>query len=147
MDVRLGHKEGWALKNWCFQTVVLEKTLENPLDCKEINQSILKEISPEYSSEGLMLKLKLWYFSGPTGKDPDAEEDWKRGKGKGGSWEWDGHIVSLTRWTWVWVNSRSWWWIGRPGMLRFMGSQRFGHDWVTELNWTERDPRLRICSL
>ena len=58
----LDYKEGWAPKNWCFWTVLLEKTLESPLDCKEISQSILKEISPEYSLEGLMLKLKLQYF-------------------------------------------------------------------------------------
>ena len=50
---------------------------------------------------------------------------------------WDGWMASLTRWTWVWVNSGSWWWTRRPGVLRFMGSQRVGHDWVTELNWTE----------
>ena len=55
-------KESWALKNWCFWTVVLEKTLESPLDCKRSNQSVLKEISPEYSLEGLMLKLKLQFF-------------------------------------------------------------------------------------
>ena len=58
----LDHEESWALKNWCFWTVMLEKTLENPLDCKDLNQSILKEISPAYSLEGLMLKLKLQYF-------------------------------------------------------------------------------------
>ena len=58
----LDYKESWAPKNWCFWTVVLEKTLESPLDCKEINQSILKEIRPEYSLEGVMLKLKLQYF-------------------------------------------------------------------------------------
>ena len=58
----LNHKEGWALKNWCFQTVVMEKTLESPLDTRRSNQSILMEISPEYSLEGLMLKLKLQYF-------------------------------------------------------------------------------------
>ena len=51
--------------------------------------------------------------------------------------EWDGWMASLTRWTWVWVNSGSWWWTGRPGVLRFMGSQRVGHDWVTKLNWTD----------
>ena len=62
MDVRLDSKENWALKNWCFWTAVLEKTLESPLDCKEIHQSILREISSEYSLEGLMLKLKLQYF-------------------------------------------------------------------------------------
>ena len=48
---------------------------------------------------------------------------------------WDGWMASLTRWTWVWVNSGRWWWTGRPGVLRFMGSQRVGHDWTTELNW------------
>ena len=70
---------------------------------------------------------------------------WKRlwcweGLGAGGEGDdrgWDGWMASLTRWTWVWVNSGSWWWTGRPGVLRFMGSQRVGHDWVTELNWTE----------
>ena len=68
---------------------------------------------------------------------------WKRlwcweGLGAGGEWDdrgWDGWMASLTRWTWVWVNSGSWWWTGRPGVLQFMGSQRVGHDWATELNW------------
>ena len=59
MDVELNHKEGWELKNWCFQIVVLEKTLESPLDCKEIKPVNPKENNPEYSLEGLMLKLKL----------------------------------------------------------------------------------------
>ena len=74
------------LKNWCFWTVVLEKTLESPLDSKEIHQSILKEISPEYSWEGLMLKLKLQYFghlmqrTNSSGKDPDAGKDWRWGE-------------------------------------------------------------------
>ena len=71
---------------------------------------------------------------------------WKRlwcweGLGAGGEGDdrgWDGWMVSLTRWTWVWANSGSWWWTGRPGVLRFMGSERVGHDWVTELNWTDR---------
>ena len=58
----LDHKEGWVSKNWCFWIVVLEKTLESPLDSKEINQSTLKEINPESSLEGLMLKLKFQYF-------------------------------------------------------------------------------------
>ena len=64
---------------------------------------------------------------------------WK-GLGAGGEGDdrgWDGWMASLTRWTWVWVNSRSWWWTGRPGVLRFMGSQRVGHYWATELNWTD----------
>ena len=60
-----------------------------------------------------------------------------RAGGEGDDRRWDGWMASLTRWTWVWVNSGSWWWIGRPGMLRFMGLQRVGHDWATELNWTD----------
>jgi len=60
--------------------------------------------------------------------------------GEGDDRGWDGWMVSPTRWTWVWVNSGSWWWTGRPGVLRFMGSKRVGHDWATELNWT--DPAL-----
>ena len=57
--------------------------------------------------------------------------------GEGDDRGWDGWMASQTRWTWVWVNSGSWWWTGRPGVLWFMGSQRVRHDWVTELNWTE----------
>ena len=68
-------------------------------------------------------------------KDPDAAKDW--GQEEKGMAEDDGWMASLTQWTWVWVNSGNWWWTGRPGKLRFTGSQRVGHDWVTELNWTE----------
>ena len=57
--------------------------------------------------------------------------------GEGDNRGWDGWMASLTRWTWVWVNSRRWWWTGRPGVLRFIWSQRVGHDWATELNWTD----------
>ena len=77
----LDHKEGWEPKNWCFQTMVLEKTLESPLNARRSNQSILREISPEYSLEGLMLKLKLQYFDAKNwliGKDPDAGKDWRQ---------------------------------------------------------------------
>ena len=87
-------KEGWALKNWCFQTVVLEKILESPLDCKEIQQSILKEISPEYSLEGLMLKLKLQYSGHLMQRADSLEKTLMLGKievkGEGVSREWDG---------------------------------------------------------
>ena len=68
-------------------------------------------------------------------------KDWE-GLGAGGEGDdrgWDGWMASLTWWTWVWVNSGSWWWTGRPGVLQFMGSQRVGHDWATELNWTDID--------
>ena len=99
------------------------------------NQSILKEISPGCSLEGMMLKLKLRYSW-------EELTHWKRpwcwaGLGAGGEGDdrvWDGWLESPTRWTWVWVNSEGWWWTGRLGVLRFMGSQRVGHDWM---NWTE----------
>ena len=70
-----------------------------------------------------------------------------RAGGKGDDRGWDGWMVSLTRWTWVWVNSRSWWWTGRPGVLWFMGSQRVGHDWATELNWTEMKVKTNLLTV
>ena len=78
------------------------------------------------------------------GKDPDA-----LGLGAGGEGDdrgWDGWMASLTQWTWVWVNSGSWWWTGRPGVLRFMGLQRVRHDLATELNWTERPVNFIVTS-
>ena len=104
------------------------------------NQSILKEISPGGSLEGLM-KLKLQYFDHLMWRADSLEKTLMLGgMGEGGEGDnrgWDGWTASLTRWMWVWVNSGSWWWTGRPGVLRFMGSQRVGHDWATELHWTE----------
>ena len=133
-------EEGWAPKNWCFWTVVLEKTLESPLNCKEI-----QPVHPKQNQS--------WVFFGRTDveaetpirwppdakswliwNDPDAGKDWRQEE-KGMTKGWDGWMASLTEWTWVWVNSGSWWWTGRPGVLQFMGSKRVGHDWVTELNW------------
>ena len=133
----LDYKESWALKNWSFGTVVLEKTLEhNPWTARRSNQSILKEISPEYSLEGLMLKLKLnslatWCEELTHLKRPWC---WERLKvGEGDNRGWDGWMASPTQWTWIWVNSGSWWWTGKPGMLQSMGLQRVGlSDW-TEL--------------
>ena len=135
----LDHKEGWELQNWCFSTVMLEKTFESPLDCRRSNQSILKETSPRCSVEGLMLRLKLQCF----GHLCKELTHWKRpwcweglgAAGEGDDRGWDGWMVSPTRCTWVWVNSGSWWWTGRPGVLRFMGLQRVGHEWATELDW------------
>ena len=168
------------------------------------NQSILREISPEYSLEGLMLKLKLhivkamvfpvvmyeyeswtikkaepwrnntfelWYWRRLLRVPWTARKSilnihwrdwcwswnanslatwckeltrlkrpwcWERLEvgGEGDERGWDGWMASLTQWTWVWVNSGSWWWTGRPGVLRFMGSQRVRHDWVTDLMWS-----------
>ena len=137
--LELDHKESWALKNWCFWTVVLEKTLESPLNSKEIqqvqpkgNQSwiFIGRIDAEAETPILWPPdVKKWLL----GKDPDAEKDRRReDKGTAG---WDGWISSPTQWTWVWVNSKSRWWTGRPGLLPFMEWQRVGHDWATELNW------------
>ena len=105
------------------------------------NQSILKETSPGYSLEGLVLKLKLQY-SGHLMRRVDSLEKTLMLGGIGAGREgddrgWDGWMASPTRWTWVWVNSGSWWWTVRPGVLWFMRSQKVGHHWVTELNWTE----------
>ena len=136
----LDYKESWAQNNWCFWTVVLEKTLETPLDCKETQPVHSKGDQPGCSLEGLMLKLKLQYFGHLTWRVDSLEKTLMLG-GVGGRRRrrlgWDGWMASLTRWTWVWVNSRSWWWTGRLGVLQFMGSQRVREDWVTELNWTE----------
>ena len=83
MDVRVDHKEGWAPKNWCFWTVVLEKTLESPLGCKQIKPSILKKINPVYSLEGLMLKLKLQYFGHLMWRANSSEKTLMLGKIEG----------------------------------------------------------------
>ena len=137
----LDYKESWAQKNWCLWTVVLEKILESPLDCTEIKPVYIKGD-------------QCWVFIGRT--DAEAETQYFgtlieradsfaktlilgkiEARGEGDDRGRDGWIASLTQWIWVWVNSGSWWWTGRPGVLHFMGSQRVVHDWGTELNWTE----------
>ena len=136
----LDYKESWAPKNWYFWTMVLEKTLESPLEARRSNQSILKEISPEYSLEGWMLKLNrlaTWCEELTYLKRPWCWERLRAG-GEGNDRGWDGWMASRTQWTWVWVDSRSWWWTGRPGVLWSMGSQRVRLDWATELNWTAK---------
>ena len=132
----LGYKESWVPKNWCFWTVVLEKTLESPLNCKEIQTAHPKG-------------NQSWIFIGRTNADWNSNTlstwcqeltHWKRlwcwerlkAGGERDDREWDGWMASLT---WVWVNSKNWWWTGKPGMLHSIGSQRVRHDWETELNW------------
>ena len=132
----LDHKESWELKNWCFWTVVLEKSLESPLDSKEI-----KSVNPKGNQSWMFIgrtdaevetpilwqpDAKNWFI----GKDPDAGKDWRQEEKVG----WDGWMASLTRWTWVWVSSGSLWGTGKTGVLQSMGSQSVGHDWATELN-------------
>ena len=132
----LDYKGSWAPKNWCFWTVVLEKTVESPLDCKEI-----QPVHPKGDQS--------WVFTGRTGveaktpilrppdakswliwRDPDVGKDWgQEDKGRQ-RMRWLDDSVDMSM-----RNSRSWWWTGRPGVLWFMGSQRVGHNWSTELNW------------
>ena len=132
----LDYKESWVPKNWCFWTVVLEETLESPLDCKEIQ--------PVHSKGD-----QSWVFIGRTDVEAETPMLWApelthlkrpwhwerlRAGGEGDDRGWDGWMASPSQWTWVWVDSWSWWWTGRPGVLQFMGSQRVRHGWVTELN-------------
>ena len=141
MDVRVGLWRRLSTEDWRFWTVVLEKTLESPLDCKEIQPVHSEGDQPwdffgrnDAKAETPVLwppHVKNWLI----GKDSCWE-----GLGAGGEGDdrgWDVWMASLTRWMWIWVNSGSWWWTGRPGVLQFMELQRVGHDWATELNWTE----------
>ena len=127
-------KESWAPKNRCFWTMVLEKTLESPLNSKEIKQSILKEVSPEYSLEGLILKLKLQYFGHLMWRARSLGKTLMLGKmraGEGGVRRWDGWMTSLTQWTWVWANFKRSRRIGKPGV------QSTGSQTQAQLgNWT-----------
>ena len=138
----LNNKESWSPKNWCFWTVVLENTLENLLHYNEI-----KPVKGNQS----------WMFFGRTGAEAKALIHWPsdsfektlilgkiEGRMRRSDRGRDGWVASPTQWTWAWVDSGSWWWTGRPGVLWFIGSQRVGQDWVTELNWTKG--KLEISS-
>ena len=136
----LDYKESWAQKNWCFWTAVLEKTLKSPLDCKEI-----QPVHPK--------RNQSWVFTGRTDvetdtpifwppdenswliwKDPDAGKDWRQEKGMTED-EMAGRHHRLNG---VSLNS------GKPGVLRFIGSQRVGHNWAIELNWTDKEKNIRF---
>ena len=132
----LDHKESWALKNRCFWIVVLEKTPECPLDCKEMKPVHSKGNQPwifigrtDAEAEALILwppYVKSWLI----GKDPDAGKDWRQEEKA--TTGWDGWMASPTQWPWVWANSGRKWWTGKPGVLQFMGLQRVGHNLATE---------------
>ena len=132
--------ESWTIKKadqWrtdAFELRCWRRLLRVPWTARRSNQSFLKEISPGCWLEGLMLKLKLQYF-GYLMQRADLFEGLGAG-GEGDDRGWDGSMASPTQWTWVWVNSRIWWWTGRPSVLRFLWSQRVRHDWTVEPNWT-----------
>ena len=139
---KLDYKESWAPKNWCFWTVLLQMTVESPLDYR-----VIQPVHPKGSQSWIFIgrtdveaetpliwppDVKNWLIW----KDLDAGIDW--GQEEKGTTE--DEMVGWHHWLnghEFWVNSGSWWWTGRPGMLQFMGLQRVGHNWVTELNWAE----------
>ena len=146
----LNYKESWAPKNWCFWTVVLEKTLENPLDCKKI-----KPVSPK--------EHQSWIFIWRTDAEaenrilwpPDVKIPWSwerlKAGGEGDDRGRDDWMASPTRWTWVWTSSTSWWWTGKPSVLEFIGSQRVRYDWATELNAKgnklKKKKKVKVCDV
>ena len=134
--------ERWTIKkaeSWRIDTFELwrwRRLLRVPWTARRANQSILKEINPKYSLEGLMLSwncntLATWCKELTHWKRPWCWERLKAG-GEGDNREWDGWMTSQTQWTWVWASFRSWWWTGKSGVLQSMGSQRGGHNWATE---------------
>ena len=154
--ITLQYCERWTIKKaerWridAFELRCLRRFLRVHWITRRSNQSILREISPGYFLEGLKLPSFIhWCWSWNSNtlatwceelthlKRPWCWERLKAG-GEGDNRGWDGWRVSPTRWTWASVDSGSWWWTGRPGVLQSMGSQRVGHDWVTELNWNWR---------
>ena len=135
--------ESWTIKRaecqrtddfelWCWR-----RHLRIPWTTRRSNQSILKEISPEYSLEGLMLKLKIQYFGHLMQRTASLEMTLMLGKIEGDrdNRGWSGWMASPAWWTWVWASSGTWWWTEKPGVLQSMGLQRVRHEWV--LNWTE----------
>ena len=146
----LDYKENWMLKNWCFWNVVLEKTLDSPLDCKEI-----QPVHPKGYQSWIFIgrtdveagtptlwppDVKNWL----TGKDPHAKTDLGAG-GEEDDRGWDGWMASPTQCTWVWVISRSWWGIRKSGMLQFLPGVT--KSWTQLSNWTELNSHLMLSML
>ena len=126
---------------WCWR-----RLLRVPWTARRSSQSILKEIIlsvhwKDWCWSWNSNTLAIWYKRLTHLKKPWCWEGLGAG-GEGDDRGWDYWMASPTQWTWVWVNSRSWWWTGKPGVLLFMGLQRVGHDWVTELNWTEAEENV-----
>ena len=141
--------ESWTIKKaecWridAFQLWCWRRLLRVPWIARRLHSSILKGISPEYSLEGLMLKLKLQYFDHLMQRTDSFKKTVMLGKIEGRRRRerdfmqrgWDGWMASLTQWAWVWASSGRWWRTGRPAMLHSMGLPRVRHNWSTELNW------------
>ena len=127
------HQRIGAFELWCWR-----RLLRVPWTARRSNQSILKEISPDYPLEGLMLKLKLQYFGHLMWRTDSLERTLMLGKIEGRRkrgkqrMRW---LHGIYRCTQIWASFGSWWWTGKPGVLQTMGSQKVRHDWVTELNW------------
>ena len=134
----LYYKESWAPKNWCFWTVMLEKTVESLLDCKEI-----QPLHPKGDQSWIFIgrnaeEIGCWSWNSNT-LGTWCEElthlkrpwcwEWLKAGGEGANTGWNGWMASPTGWTWVCVNSGSWWWTGKPGMLQSIGLQRVEYDW------------------
>ena len=138
----LDYKVSWVPKNWCFWTVVLEKTLESPLNCKEI-----QPVHPKGDQSWVFTgRTDCWSWNSNTLASwceelTHLKRPWCWGRLKAGEEGddrgWDGWVASLSQWTSVWANSGSWWRTGKSGVLQSMASQRVRHDWVTELNWID----------
>ena len=136
--------ESWTIKKAehqrtdAFELWNWGRFLRVPWTSRRSNQSILKKISLEYSSEGLMLKLKLQYFGHLIWRTDSLEKTLMLGRLEGRSkWDdrrWDGWMASPSQLTWIWASSGSWWRTGKPDMLQSMGLQRIRHEWATELN-------------
>ena len=134
------YKESWTQRIDAFELWCWIRLLKVPRTARRSNQSVLKEISPGCSWKDWCWSwnsntLATWCEELTHWKRPWCWERLRAG-GEGDDRGWDGWMASPTQWTWVWVNSRSWWWTGRPGVLWFMGSQRVGHNRATKLNWT-----------
>ena len=140
------HRRTDVFEPWCWR-----RLLGVPWTARRSNLSILKGISPEYSLEGLMMKLKLQYFGHLMWRTDSLERPWcwerLKAGGEGDDRGWDGWMATLTQWTWVWVSSGSWWWTGKSGVLQSMELQRDGHDWATELNRTDPYAWVKVWTL